>query len=109
MKVLLGCLAIFLGQLITLQEKPIVRLPPGGDDISIDCGGKVLELVNTPAIVHLPTIPPKVDSSNSPWSVDVKNLGPGAVNVTAGHQFNIRIDVGQTVHIRSTGSGYSLH
>ncbi len=28
MKILLACLAILLGQMMTLQEKPVVHLPP---------------------------------------------------------------------------------
>jgi hypothetical protein len=109
MKLLLGCLAIFLGQMIPLQEKPVVHLQPNRDVIMIGFGGKLLELINPPATVYLPEIPPKGDSLNHPWSVDVRNLGPGVVTVTGKRQFGVRVSVGQTVHIRSTGSGYSLY
>lgn len=109
MKILLACLAMFLGQMIPLQAKPVVHLRPNRDVITADFGGKLLELINPPAMVYLPAVPPKGDSPNDPWSIEVKNLGPRVVTVTSQRQFDVRINVGQTVHISSTGSGYSLH
>jgi len=109
MKILLACLAIFLGQMITLQAKPVVHLRPNRNAITTDFGGKLLELINTPATIYLPAIPPHGESINHPWSVDVKNLGPGLVRIVDRREFDVRIDVGQTVHIRSTGSGYAMH
>jgi len=109
MKIPLACLAIFLGQMITSQAKPVVHLPPNRDVITTGFGGKLLELINAPATVYLPAVPPKGESPNSRWVVDVKNMGPGVVTVTSQRHFDVHINVGQTVHISSTGSGYSLH
>ena len=109
MKIPMACLAIFVGQMITLQSKPVVHMEPNRHTITADLGGKVLELINARATVYLPAVPPKGDSPNSPWSVDIKNLGPAVVMVFGPRQFDVHINVGQTVHINSTGSGYSLH
>lgn len=102
-------LALLLGQMISMQAKPVVHLPPNRNVITADFGGKLLELVNAPATVYLPSIPPRGDSMNHPWSVDVENLGPDLVTIVGKRQFDVSVKVGQTVHINSTGSGYSLH
>jgi len=108
MRILLACLAILLGQMITSQAKPVVHLEPNQHTIRADFGGKLLELINAPATVYLPAVPPKRTSPNSSWSVDVKNLGPRVVTVTSQLHFDVHVNVGQTIHISSTGSGYSL-
>jgi hypothetical protein len=109
MKTFVMCLAILSGQMITLQNKPIVRMQPHRSAIDIAFGGDLLELVNTPAIISLPLVPPKTDSKGNPWVVDVKNLGPAAVTVVGKAQFSTQISVGQTVHIYSNGTAYSVN
>jgi len=108
MKTSLIYLALLLGQVNTLQDKPVVHLQPHRNSVDIGFGGDLLELISAPAVLTLPGVPPKLDSQGSPWSVDVKNLGPGAVTVTGKAQFNVKIAVGQTVHICSNGTVYSL-
>jgi hypothetical protein len=82
MKTLLVCIAVIIGQMNTLQTKQVAHLPPHRDTIQADFGGKLLELVNAPTIVHLPTTPPKLDPQGQPWSIDIGNLGPGATTVS---------------------------
>ena len=81
MKTSLICTAIIIGQMNTLQTKQVAHLPPHGDAIQTEFGGKLLELTNAPAIVYLPTIAPKLDSQGQPWSIDIENLGPGVTTV----------------------------
>jgi hypothetical protein len=108
MKTSLICLALFIGQMNTLQDKQVVHLQAHRNNIAIAFGGDLLELLNAPQIVNLPPSPPKLDSQGNPWSVDVKNLGPGAVTVVDKAQFSVHIHVGQTVHILSNGTAYTL-
>jgi hypothetical protein len=92
----------------TLQDKQVVHLQPHSGAIRADFGGKLLELQNAPATVYLPMEPPKLDSEGNPWSVDIKNMGPGMVTVVGASQFSSRIIVGQTVHVFSNGTSYSM-
>ena len=108
MKTLLICTAIIIGQMNTLQTKQVAHLPPHGDAIQTEFGGKLLELTNAPAIVYLPTIAPKLDSQGQPWSIDIENLGPGVTTVLGQGQFTVRIRVAQTVHVIWNGTSYSL-
>jgi hypothetical protein len=108
MKTLLIYLALLAGQMNTLQEKQIVHLAPNHENIDATFGGELLELINAPAVIQLPTKPPKTDSTGNPWIVDVKNLGPGVVTVQGKGQFSVKINIGQTVHIFSNGAAYSL-
>jgi hypothetical protein len=101
-------MALYLGQMNTLQEKPVVHLQPHSPAIRADFGGKLLELINAPAVVNLPPIPPKVDSQGSPWEVDLKNLGPGGVTVVGENLFSARVAVGRTLQITSNGRIYSV-
>src|SRR5258708_6546382 len=107
MKSLLICLAIIFGQANSLQDKPVVRLPPNSRAIDPAYGGKLLELINAPAELSLPANVPKVDAFGHPWLVDIKNLGPSAVTVVWKAEFNVQITPGQTVHIHSNGKAYS--
>ncbi len=109
MKMLLSFLALFAAQMNTLQEKPIVHLEPHSGAIRADFGGKQVELQRAPTIIYLPMTPPKSDSQGNPWSVDIKNVGPGAVTVVGTNQFSSRIAVGQTIQVFSNGMRYSLH
>jgi hypothetical protein len=102
-------LALVVGQMNALQEKPVVHLQPHSGAIQADFGGKQLELQNAPTIIYLPMTPPKFDSQGNPWSVDIKNIGPGAVTVVGTDQFSSRVTVGQTIHLFSNGRSYSLY
>jgi len=82
-------------------------LQPHRTVIDTAFGGKLLELINAPASLDLPAVPPKQDSEGNPWAVDVRNLGPSAVTVVGKPQFSIKINVNQTVHIYSNGAAYS--
>jgi hypothetical protein len=107
MTALLVCVGLIIGQMNTLQEKQVVHLRPRSSAIGADFGGKLLELLDAPATVRLPVAPPKLDSHGNPWSLDIKNLGPGVVAVVGTSQFSLRIMVGQTVHVFSNGTSYS--
>jgi hypothetical protein len=107
MRQLLLAFAIVSGQLITHQSKHVVHLPANVTAIDPAFGGDQLDLINPPAVVTLPVTPPKVDGHGNPWVLDIKNLGPGVVNVLGKAEFNVQITVGQTVHIHSDGYGYS--
>jgi hypothetical protein len=103
---LLLSLAFFVAQMNTLQEKPVVHLGPHSDAVQIDFGGKLLELINAPAIIRLPKTPPKPDEEGKPWAVRIKNLGPNGVTVADTGHFKAQINVGQTVQIYSNGAEY---
>jgi hypothetical protein len=106
MKILLVSLAFIVAQMSTLQEKPVVHLEPHSDAVRIGFGGKLLELINAPAIIRLPKIPPKPDDEGKPWTVRIKNLGPNGVTVADTGHFKLRINIGQTVQIDSNGAEY---
>ena len=103
---LLVLLALIVGQMNTLQEKPVVRLQPHSAAIPISFGGKQLELINAPAMISLPKSPPKQDDQGDRWLIQIKNFGPNAVSVVDAGHFNIQINVGQTVQIESNGERY---
>lgn len=108
MKILLLTMALLAGQMNTFQEKPVVHLRANQVAIDQGFGGKMLELINAPSVIRLPAVPPKLDSDAKPWVVDIKNLGPEAVTVLGKGTFNANINVGQTIHIHSNGTAYSL-
>ncbi len=101
----LGLLLLF-GQRNTLQSRPVVRLHSGRAVVDASLGGKLLELVNAPLVVSLPA-PPPPDALGSPWTLDVKNLGPTSVTLSAKSGFTIALSVGETAHIVSDGVTYS--
>jgi hypothetical protein len=112
MKLLFIGVAFFMSQMNTLQSKQVVHLQPRSATIEAGFGGKLVELQNAPVIVYLPVAPPKLDSQGNPWSVDIKNMGPGIVTLVHTSQFGIsqlsvRIIAGQTVHVFSSGTLYS--
>jgi hypothetical protein len=107
MKTVLFYLALFAGQMNTMQARPVVRLQPHKDSIKTDFGGDLVELINAPKVVTLPKSPPTLDAQGNPWAVEVKNLGPGIVTVADGVHFSLQLNVGQTVQIKSTPVGYS--
>jgi hypothetical protein len=106
MNVFLLCMALLSGQMNTLQSKQVVHLQPYHKVIDSSFGGKLLELINAPTLINLPKVPPHQDSQGSPWSLDVKNLGPSMVTVVGTPQFRITVNVNQTVHIYSNGAAY---
>lgn len=107
MKTILLSLAIFFGQMNTLQDKPIIHLRPRQNIIQPEFGGHLVELINPPEFVQLPKVPPAVDARGKQWSIDVKNLGPGTATIVGNSQFSIEVKSGRTVSIQSNGSGYS--
>jgi hypothetical protein len=108
MRTLLTSLALVVAQMNSLQEKTVVHLEPHSGAIQANFGGKVLELREAPTIIYLPMAPPKLDSQGNSWSVDIKNLGPGEVNVVGTNQFELRIVVGKTAHVFSNGTSYYI-
>jgi hypothetical protein len=103
-------LALLFVQLNTHQEKPVVHLLPNRSIISVDFGGKVLELINAPPVIYLPAAPPKPDADGHQWVVDVKNLGPAAVTIQENKSgFSVPVAVNQTVHIYARSRSYSLY
>jgi hypothetical protein len=107
MKALLISVAVFIGQMNTLQSKQVVHLQPHSGVIRTEFGGKRLELLDAPAIIYLPMAPPKLDSQGNPWSVDIRNLGPGVVTVVGTSQFSARIISNQILHVFWNGTSYS--
>jgi hypothetical protein len=107
MRTVLFYLALFAGQLNTMQIRPVVRLQTPQDSIKSAFGGDLIELINAPKVVALPKSPPNRDIQGNPWVIEVKNLGPGIVTVADKVHFSLQLSVGQTVHIKSTLAGYS--
>jgi hypothetical protein len=106
MKTFLICLALFAAQYNTLQDRPVVRLHPHQDFIPAEFGGDLVELMNAPPRVQLP--PPRlVDSHGRPWSIEIRNLGPGTVTIVGKAQFQVEVAVGHSVNIKATSAGYS--
>lgn len=108
MKSLLIFLALFTGQMNTLQEKPVVRLHLHQDNIPVEFGGDMVVLTNGPSVVYLPSTPPVLDTQRKPWAIAVKNLGPGAVTIAGKARFTAEVRVDQTVQIQSNGVIYSI-
>ena len=108
MKTLLLGSVLLIGQLVTLQNKPLVHLRPNGSQIEASFGGKTLELIDAPAVVLLPKHPPERDALGQPWLVEVKNLGPRAVTIQGERAFSVQVGVGGTTQILSNGVAYSL-
>ena len=107
MRFLFICVALFAGQMYSLQDKPVVHLHPHQDFIPVEFGGDLVVVANGPTVVHLPNRPPTLDSRRMPWSIDVKNLGPGTVTIVGNAQFTVQVDVDRTVRIKSNGTAYS--
>lgn len=101
MKALMFCLLLFAGQLNAPRE--VVRLPPGKSVISLRYGGKLVELLDAPADVSLPSPAPSAAPSGIKWSVDIKNLGPRDVTVRNGNQLTVVLHPNQTTTITAQG------
>ena len=105
---LISCLALFAGQMQTLQDKPVVHLHSHQDNIPVEFGGDLVVLANGPTVVHLPNTPPTLDLQRKPWVIAVKNLGPGMVTVVGKAQFSVQVNIDRTVQIKSNGIIYAL-
>jgi hypothetical protein len=103
MKALMCCLVLFTGQLIGSQE--VVRLPPGTLTIPPSYGGKLVELLNAPADLGLPSLRFSSAKSSS-WRVDIKNLGPHDVTIRSGNQLAVLLHPNESTTIVSRGSSY---
>jgi len=101
-------MAILAAQMNTFQEKPVVHLRANQAFIDQGFGGKMLELIHAPSVIRLPAVPPNLDSEAKPWVIDIKNMGPEAVTILGKGAFNANINVGQTIHVHSNGTTYSL-
>lgn len=111
MNALLIALGLFLFQINTmntLTPEPVAHLQPNRPAITPDFGFKLVELLNAPATVGLPGTPPPANAQGTAWVVDVKNFGPGTVKINGKSNFSVSLLPGQTVHIKSDGSKYSL-
>ena len=106
MTALLLCLLLGIGQLNSLQSKPVVHLLPNSPYIHAAFGGKTVDLINAPPSISLPAVVPAQDLQGNPWAVDVKNLGPAVVTVVGNRGFKVQIAVGATVHIYSNDGTY---
>jgi hypothetical protein len=95
-----------LAQLNSSQE--VVRLPSHVGTISPSHGGKLVQLLNAPSSIFLPSQPPQTDSQAHPWHVDIKNLGPGNVTVQDHSHFAVLLHPNQLVHIHVMGNTYSV-
>lgn len=107
MNVLILWAAMMVGQLNTMQSRTVVYLTPHRDLITIDFGGKLLNLINAPSTIYLPVNPPKLDSQGEPWSIDIKNLGPTTVTVVGKPYFSIAVSIGETIHVAWNGARYA--
>ncbi len=107
MKALLISMALLTGQIMSMQDRPVVHLKPHSDLIEVGFSGSLLELQNAPESLRLPKLPPRPDGQGNQWFVDVKNFGPHPVLI-GGNNFTQQVGVGQTVHIYSNGTMYYL-
>jgi len=108
MKPFVIALALFAGQAMTLQDKPVVHLRPHTNAIDATFRGSLLELSQPPATLFLPTPPPGPGDDGTPWTIDVKNFGPSPVTIVGRAPFSVPVAIGQTVHIVSNGRTYLL-
>jgi len=91
-----------------LQDEQVVRLHPNQNNIPAEFGGDLVDLIDPPAVIQLPRLPPKPGALGNSWFVDVRNHGAIAVTIMGNAQFSVRVGAGRIVHIKSTGSGYSV-
>ena len=99
--------AFFIGQM-AMQDTPVVRLNSNRAAIQAEWGGMRVELINAPSSVFLPLPPPATDSLGRAWRIQIKNLGPAEVTVSAKSGFSTKIGVGRTVQIASDARSYAL-
>jgi hypothetical protein len=106
MNAFLISLTFLMGQMTSMQDKPVSHLKPHSEYIEAGFGGSRLELQNAPESLHLPKSPPKPDGQGNQWSVDIENFGPHPVVVDDRKRFSLQVGVSQTVHIYSNGILY---
>lgn len=99
--------AFFIGQM-AMQDTPVVRLTSNRAAIQAQWGGMRVELVNAPSSIFLPLPPPATDSLGRAWRIQIKNLGPSEVTVSAKSGFSTKVVVGRTVEIASDARSYAL-
>ena len=107
MRNILVVAAIFIGQL-AMQDKSVVRLTSNRSAIQAQWGGMRVELIDAPSSVYLPFPPPATDSLGRAWRIQVKNLGPTEVTISARGGFSTKVSVGRTVEIASDARSYAL-
>ena len=108
MKAVVMSLLLFAGQIKTLQDKPVIHLPPHQNFIPVEYGGHFVEMDDAPITVQLPQQSPTLDFHGHPWSIDVENFGPATVTIVGRALFRVRVSPNQTVHIKSSNLGYSI-
>lgn len=107
MRNILAVAAFFIGQM-AMQDTPVVRLTSNRAAIQAQWGGMRVELVNAPSSIFLPLPPPATDSLGRAWRIQIKNLGPVEVTVSAKSGFSTKVVVGRTVEIASDAGSYAL-
>jgi hypothetical protein len=106
-KALIVWMAILAAQMDTSIDRPVVHLRPHSDAIDMSFDGRLLELINAPPVIHLPTNSPRFASNAAQWTIEIKNFGPGAVTVVDAVQFCSVVSVGGTVRIEWNGISYT--
>jgi hypothetical protein len=108
MKSLLLVLVLLGAQLPNRDSEPTVVLPGNHATVTADYGGKYVQLKNPPAVVYLPTVPPKPLPSGLPWYVDVVNFGPNNVALQRDMQILARLQPKDSVRIVVSDSIYKV-
>ena len=108
MKVLFLVVALLTAQLPNRDSEPTVVLPSNLAKITVDCGGKYVQMKNSPATVTLPKDPPKTLPSGLPWYVDVVNFGPNEVTLEGMGQLSVRMQPKDSVRVMFNGSIYKI-
>lgn len=108
-------LALLVGQFQSSEPATVVRLtPPKASAIPASDNGDLIELLNAPRVVGLPSPLPKPDSQGNAWQVDVMNLGPNDVTIQGGSAatpqpgaaFQVLLHPNDRVRIRAAGYRY---
>jgi len=108
MRALILFMALFVSQMKTLQDEPVVHLHQNQNHIPAEFGGSVVELIDPPPVIQLPKLPPRPNAQGNLWFVDVRNQGSVAVAIMGNAQFSVRVGAGRQVRIKSTGAGYKV-
>lgn len=107
MRSILVVAAFFIGQM-AIQDTTVVRLTSNRAAIQAQWGGMRVDLINAPSSVFLPVPPPATDSLGRAWRIQIKNLGPAEVTVSAKSGFSTNVAVGRTIEIASDAKSYAL-
>jgi hypothetical protein len=103
MKTLLICLLLVGSQNGSNFET--VRLQSDKTVIPLAYGGKLVELLNTPAVISLPSDTAVQASSIETWTVQIKNLGPKKVTIRGGGNLNVSLLPNESATIVRKGPG----